>query len=122
MRARNDALPKLTGVIPQLFSREQLPAGYYLVSAFNATWKRGNDSRSPLQESAHQRAPTCPLTANYGEIAVKFVICIPLRDFVVPSRPLHALTITYESPFFPIIPYVSFFLFIVESAGYYAVA
>lgn len=93
-----NALPKLTGVILAAnFLARTITSGI-LSRVWDATWKRGNDSRSQLQESAHQRAPTCPLAANYGEIAAKFVMCILLGDFAVPPQPLYALTITYESP------------------------
>lgn len=128
-RARNAMrFLKLTDVIPPAnFLARTITSGilsrYVSRRAFNATWKRGNHSRSPLQESAHQRAPTRPFAANYGEIAAKFVMCILLGDFAVPPR---SVTRAYDyvwiasSPSFP--PYVSFFLLIVESAGDYAVA
>lgn len=97
-----DALPKLADVIlPANFLARTITSGILSRVRDEPSTPRGNAEttpRSPLQESAHQRAPTRPLAANYGEIAAKFVMCILLEDFAVPPRPLHALTITYESP------------------------
>jgi len=58
---------------PQISSREQLPARYYLAFKAVLTPRENAEtiSESPLQESAHQRAPT---RANCGEIAAKFVM------------------------------------------------
>lgn len=59
---------------------------------------RGNTETTRDRRSRKAPIKGHRLAVNYGEIAAKFVVCIPLENFAVPPRPLHALTITYESP------------------------
>lgn len=115
----------------QISSRGQSTAAHYLAfEPLYATWKRGNDAKSPLQESVHQRARLSrSFAANYArEIAAKFVM-YPRAVCGASLRPLQATracTVRRRGRrtnrfffFFPAL-LAPFSLLIVESARDYA--